>query len=251
MRLLKLANWLSEGDLEKYKRQAEQVQKEQTDLQRMKSEIERLKANLEQTEKELTQAQAQLQINQGFQIELGETQLKLQNLERNAQRYKKDLFEQQKQSKLVSSQLQQAQSALAKSQNWSESIKASVKVADIQKTLSKSEFDTLWGFGIITPKVDFQITTGALSVKGWVLGKKAVAKVLRVSNQGRIILETQVNHSRPSVMQRYPDINTAKDCGFEFAIAVVGIGETAQLNLEAVLADQTVIPLCDLILQTE
>lgn len=250
MRLLKLANWLSEGDLEQYKQQVEQARKEQADLQRVESELERSTANLKQTEKELAQAQAQLQIYQGFQMELGETQLRLQRANEEAQHYKKKLFEQQKQFSLVNSQFQQAKLALAKAQNWTESLKTTVKVLDIQKTLPKKEFDTLWGFGIITPKAEFVITAGSLLVKGWVLGKKSQAKTLRVINQGDILLEAEVYHSRPTVMQRYPDIPTAKDCGFEFSLAVVGMPETVKLNFEAVLEDETVIPLCDLILES-
>ena len=53
MRLTKLANWLSEGDLEKYKQQVEQAQKEQIDMQKMKSEVAQLKSNLEQAQKKL------------------------------------------------------------------------------------------------------------------------------------------------------------------------------------------------------
>ena len=251
MRLFKLANWLSEGDLENYKQQAEQAQKEQTDLLKMKSEIEKLTANLQQTEKELAQAKAQLQINQGFQIELGETQLKLQKLNTETQRLKKDLFEQQKQFNLVSSQLQQTEQTLAIYQDWFELLKIPVRVVDIQKTLPKTEFDTLWGFGIITPTAEFVITTGALSVKGWVLGKKSEAEILRVLSQGKTILETEVSHHRPAVMQRYPDIPTAKDCGFEFSLAVTGMTATANLHLEAVLADRSLVSLCDIVLETE
>ena len=251
MRLQKLANWLSEGDLEQYKEQVKQAQKEQSNVQKMKSEIEEIKSLLQQKDKELAQAQAQLQINKGFQIELGETQLMLQKANAETQKFKKDIFEQHKQLNLANSQLQQAQHSLANSQNWLASLKAVVQIADIQKTLPKQDFETLWGFGIISPKVNASTEFGVLLVKGWVLGKKANAKSLRVSYQDNILLKTIVNQNRPKIMQRYPDIPTARNCGFEFALSISSITKVTKLTLEAALEDKTIVPLCEITLDPE
>ena len=42
LRLPKLANWLSEGDLEKYQAEAQQVVAAQAKMQKMESELEKL-----------------------------------------------------------------------------------------------------------------------------------------------------------------------------------------------------------------
>lgn len=244
MRLLKLANWLSEGDLDKYKQQAQQAQQNQAQFANLESELEKLKNAYQATQKELAQAKAQLQINQGFQIELGETQLRLKKIETEATGYKRELFEQTKELNLTRSQLQQAQQSLARLQNWTQQVKTPIQIKDISKTLPKQSFDTLWGFGIITPKVGSTTIGGAILVKGWVLGKKAQAQILRVISQTELLLETSVKDPRPMVMEQYPDIPTAKNSGFEFSLAVAGILSETQLNLEVVLADQTVLPLC-------
>jgi multidrug efflux pump subunit AcrA (membrane-fusion protein) len=246
LRLLKLANWLSEGDLDKYKQQAKQAQQDQAKLTTMESELEKLRNTYQETQKQLAQAKAQLQINQGFQIELGETQLQLKKIEAEATRYKKELFEQTKELNSTRSQLKQVQQTLAISQNWTEQIKTPIQVTDISKTLPKQNFDTLWGFGITTPEVNSTTITGAILVKGWVLGKKAQAQTLRVIYQTELLLETPVQDSRPIVMERYPDIPTAKNSGFEFALAVAGISTETQLHLEVALADETIVPLCAL-----
>lgn len=251
MRLPKLANWLSEGELEKYQQEAQQAKAAQAQLQKMESELEQCHQNLEQAEKELAQAKAQLQINQGFQIELGETQLKLRQSNSEAQSVKKELFERQKQVNLLESQLSQAKHSLTRSQNWAESIKTPIKVVEIEKTLPKEEFDTLWGFGIISPNVNFVTNTGAIVVKGWVLGKKSQVETLKVAHQAEQILETSVQIRRPKVAEQYPDIPTANKCGFEFCLSVAGISKTAKLKLEAVLQDLSVVPLCDIILNLE
>lgn len=251
MRLTKLANWLSDGDLEKYQQQAQQTQSQ---LQKAKSKLERLDRDLQQAQKELAQTQAQLQINQGFQIELGETQIKLRKVEAQIQSYKHKLFEQQKDFNQTQSQLQQTRQALIRltqAQDWLSQLKIPVKLVDIKKTLPKRDFEVLWGFGIITPKIKSEITTGAILVKGWVLGKKAQAQTLRVLSQNETVLETPVELRRPIVIQQYPDIPTASKSGFEFSLAVTGINQEKVLSLQALLEDRTIVPLCDFVLRPQ
>ena len=249
MKLTKLANWMSDGDLEKYEQKAKQASEAQAQLQKTESKLKELKANFQQAEKELAQSKAQLQINQGFQIELGETQLRLQKAEVEAQRYKKDLFEREKQFNLVKSQLTQAKKALERSQNWMQQIQIPIQVIEIKKTLPKENFDTLWGFGILSPNVELVTNTGALIVKGWVLGKQSEAKTLQVSYQDRQILSTTADIRLPKIASQYPDIPTAHQCGFEFSLSVAGIPGLVELNLEAVLQDETIVPLCAIALQ--
>ena len=251
MRLPKLANWLSEGDLEKYRQKAQQASATTAQLQKTESELTKCQNALKQAEKELAQAKAQLQINQGFQIELGETQLKLRKSNNEAQGFKKELFERQKQLNIIESQLDRAKQSLSRSQNWTQYIKTPVKIAEIKKTLPKENFDTLWGFGIISPKVDFVTSTGAIAVKGWVLGKKSQIETLRVIHQAEQILETRVDLRRPGIAEQYPDIPMANKCGFEFCLSVVGITRTTELQLKAVLQDLSIVPLCAIILQPE
>lgn len=250
MRLLKLANWLSEGDLDKYKQKAQQVQQAEAQLKKTKSELENLSNEFTKSQRDLAQTKALLQINQGFQIELGETQLKLQKSYADAQHYKKELFEQQKEFNLLQSQYKQAQQELARSQNWLQQIKTPIKVVDIQRNLPKNNFDTLWGFGILTPKVESMAIAGSIIVKGWVLGKQSPASTLRVIYQSENLLEVPVKLRRPVVIQRYPDIPSANESGFEFSLAVAGLS-AAEFNLEAILNDQTIVPLCTIILQSE
>ena len=251
MRLPKLANWLSEGDLEKYRQKAQQASATIAQMQKMESELTKCQNALKQAEKELAQAKAQLQINQGFQIELGETQLKLRKSNNEAQGFKKELFERQKQFNVLQSQLSQAKQLLSRSQDWKQYLKTPIKIKKIEKILPKENFDTLWGFGIISPKVDFVTNTGAIVVKGWVLGKKSQVKALKVVHQAEQILETSVTLRRPTIAEQYPDISTANKCGFEFCLSVVGISEATELKLNAVLQDLSIVPLCAIILQPE
>lgn len=252
LKLPKLTNWFKNTDLEKDPQPTLETQdtKDPIDLQKLNLENQKLSDRLKLAQKEIAQLQAQLQIGEGFRIELGETQAKLQLAQAEAQRYKKELFEGQKQFNLIQSQLTQTQQTLAKFENWDRQLNNPIQITNISKTLPKENFDTLWGFGIMSPEVNFTITTGAILVKGWVLGKKAIAQTLKVAYNGTTLLETPVNLRRPRVVQRYPDIPQARDSGFEFSLSVVGISDTAKLSLSAVLADKTTIDLCDIILNS-
>ena len=247
MRLIKLANWLSEGDLEKYQQQAQLASTAQAKLKKAESELDSLKSGFLQVQKELAQSKAQLQINQGFQQELGETQLRLQQAQSKNQSYKKQLFEQTKRLHSLQSQLTQAQQIVAKSQNWVEQIVTPIQVKEINKTLPKQDFDTLWGFGILTPKIGSRTIAGATIVKGWVIGKKARATTLKVTHQDKTILEVPVSLRRPQIAEQYPDISSARNSGFEFPLSVTGISTAVEFDLDAVLEDGTLVPLCAII----
>ena len=249
---MKLTNWFADRESHndyKTDSQAEPLKPKSSTNQ---LQIEKLTQKLQSYQKELTQTKAQLQIQQGFQIELGETQLKLRKVEAELQRSKKDLFEQQKQFSSTQAQYlaaQQSLSTLTQSQSWPSQIKTPVIVSEIVKTLPKQDFETLWGFGILEPNANSTLTSGAILVQGWVLGKRASAKTVRVLYQGQKLLETIVELRRPVVAQQYPDISNARHSGFEFALSVAGIPEAVELVLETQLEDQTLVPLCNFILK--
>ena len=249
----KFANWFKNTDLEKDLQPVEvpETELQKPQKQKFNSENQKLSDRLKQAQKRVAQLEAQLQISQGFRIELGETHAKLQIAEAEVQRYKKELFENQKQLNLIQDRLTQTEQTLARFQNWQQQLKTPIQVTEISKTLPKENFDTLWGFGIMSPEVKFTITTGAILVKGWVLGKQAQARTLKVAYKDTILLETTVNLRRPLVAQRYPDIPTASHSGFEFSLSVVGISATTKLSLSAVLADETAIALCDIVLNPQ
>ncbi|MEN9871039.1 MAG: hypothetical protein RLZZ171_2027, partial [Cyanobacteriota bacterium] len=87
--------------------------------------------------------------------------------------------------------------------------------------------------------------------RGWVLGKKAQAKTVKVIYQGEPLLETTVDLRRPIIAQQYPDILTAGQSGFEFSLAVTGITTETELNLEACLKDETIVSLCNFVLKPQ
>jgi hypothetical protein len=103
----------------------------------------------------------------------------------------------------------------------------------------------------MSPTVETILTTGAIFVRGWVLGKKAQVETVKVLYQGETLLETRVDLRRPVIAQQYPDISLAGQSGFEFSLAVTGINSEIELNLEACLKDETIVSLCNFVLKPQ
>jgi hypothetical protein len=243
---LKLSNWLSNGALEKYQRQAEIAQGK---LKQHEMRIDSLSAQLKQSQTDIERFEAQLKISEGFQVELGETQIELHSVKTQAQRCQQELKIARERLEAIETQHRQATAELSESKNWLKQVRQSIKVVEIKKLLPKEEFDTLWGFGLGSPRANTAIDGGSVAIKGWVLGRKSVVSRVQITFQQQPILNATLGQSRPTVSQQYPDIPGAGNSGFEANLAVIGIPSEIELAIEAVLENEKVIPLCAIRLQ--
>jgi hypothetical protein len=243
---LKLSNWLSGGALERCQRQEEMTQAK---LKQNEIIIDSLRAELKQSQTDVERFQAQLQINQGFQVELGETQIKLQSLKAQAERCQQELKITKDQLTVLEAKHQETSSELSDSKNWLKQVRHPVEVTAVTKLLPKEEFDALWGFGLGSPRLNFVLIGGSITIKGWVLGRRSPVKKVNITFEQELLIEAETGLARPAITQQYPDISGAGNSGFECSVAVVGIPSAAQLAIEAVLEDQSVIPLCAITLK--
>ncbi len=244
--LLKLSNWLSGGALDRYREQARLANAQ---LQQNESEIDNLKIQIQEFQREIEQLQAQLQIRKGFQMELGETQLKLQNKQEELIHCQKQLFTVKNELQKLQAQFQEVNTQLIGYQDWLQQLQAEVEVIAIEKRLPKTEFETLWGFGITTPKPQTLATGGSLLIKGWILGKRAKVNTLEIIYEGQTLLATPVDQPRPQITRQYPDIPKARESGFETSVSIVAMPSEGTLELQAMLEDDTSVPICAIVLQ--
>lgn len=235
----KLANWLSGGLLSKYQKESESSKSK---LLQEQINVDNLKKQLQYTQKEAEQAKAQLLIAKGFQQELGEAQLKVRQLS-----YR--LFQYQEHFKQLKQKEQEPSSAIqVSSTDWYQQLQQTVEVVEI-KRLPPQDFDSLWGFSIASPQAEVKIEGGSTILQGWVLGKKALATAIRINYQGETLVETPVNLPSPHVTQYYPDITAAGNCGFETSLSVVGMPESAKLEIQAVLENEDTVNLSTITLK--
>lgn len=234
---LKLADWLSGGLLSKYKKESEFSQSK---LQQAQINVDNLKKQLQYVQKETEQLKAQLLMAKGFQLELGEVQLKAKQLTQKLWQCQKQLKQQQ--------EIQQNSSVSVSGKDWHKQLQKTVKVSEI-KRLPPEDFDSLWGFSIVSPQADTKIKGGSTIVKGWVLGKKALATAIRINYQGETLVETPTNLPSPHVTQYYPDIAAAAYSGFETSLSVIGMPESAKLEIQALLENEDIVKLSTITLQ--
>ena len=235
---LKLLNWLSGGLLKKYQREAESSK---TKLKQVQINLDNFKKQLQYSQREAEQAKAQLLIAKGFQLELGETQLQLKQASN-------ELLQCQQQLKQQQQGIEQIATQPSNCKDWYQQLQKTVDVLEV-KRLPQEDFDSLWGFSIASPKAETKIKGGSIIVKGWVLGKNALATKIRINHQDEILVETSVNLPSPGVTQYYPDIAAAGKSGFETSLSVVGIPPSAELKIQVLLENKDTINLSIISLQ--
>ena len=238
----KVSNWLSAGSLDQSQKLAEVAEAK---LKQQSNLLESLTKELEQSQLEIERLQAQLQISKGFQIELGETKVELQSAVSEIEDLRQKCTAKQQELEAIVSRQVQAETQLSESQDWFKQVTTPIEIAKISKLLSKQEFDALWGFGLSSPQANTKVTGGAVSLKGWILGRKSPIAKVQVTVNNKIAIEASTGQPSPTIINRYPDIPGAGKSGFECSLSLVTMPQTIDLVLQAVLEDsQKAIPLC-------
>jgi glycosyltransferase involved in cell wall biosynthesis len=117
-------------------------------------------------------------------------------------------------------------------------------LAEIKEvSLSGSDPERLWGRHIDLPKPNTQTEASALDLAGWVLGKSSPAVAVEVVSEGTIVRHLPLNHRRPDIAQAFPDVPGAENSGFRVTISALGTTAEFELGLQAVLQDQSRVPL--------
>ncbi|NET42671.1 sulfotransferase [Okeania sp. SIO2B3] len=116
---------------------------------------------------------------------------------------------------------------------------AIVEILDIHR----AELDTeaLWGFAIDQPKKRSKTNTYTIYVSGWILGKHSKAVEVQLLSEGRLLRKATVSINRPGVAKLYPQVSGVKDCGFQIEVVIIGLPLEGELNIQAVLKNQSTI----------
>lgn len=102
----------------------------------------------------------------------------------------------------------------------------------------------LWGRHVDAPKAGTTTEASALDLAGWVLAKSSQAVAVEVLNEdGTVVRRLPLNHRRPDIAQAFPDVPRAEDSGFRATISALGTTAHFELRLQAVLKDQSRVPL--------
>jgi hypothetical protein len=109
--------------------------------------------------------------------------------------------------------------------------------------LSKFGTERLWGRHIDAPKAGTTSEASALDLMGWVLGKSSPAVAVEVLHEDKVIRRVPLNHRRPDISRAFPDVPGAENSGFRTTVSALGTTAHFELSLQAVLKDQSRVPL--------
>ncbi len=105
----------------------------------------------------------------------------------------------------------------------------------IQASADNSEL--LWGCNIDMPNQGDKTDSHKILFKGWVWGEKYRAIAVELISRGETIEIIAVDQSRHDVLEVYPDISYAKNCGFLVEVEVSKLLQAGEIVLEAVFSD--------------
>jgi glycosyltransferase involved in cell wall biosynthesis len=116
-------------------------------------------------------------------------------------------------------------------------------LAEIKEVaLSEPDLKRLWERYIDTPKADTTTEASALDLAGWVLGKSSQAVAIELLEGEKVIRPLPLNR-RPDIARAFPKVMGAENSGFRATISALGATEHFELGLQAVLKDQSRVPL--------
>lgn len=88
-----------------------------------------------------------------------------------------------------------------------------------------------------------------LTVAGWVVGRSSAAREVQVLFDGALVCRTPVDIERAGVTAQYPADPGAERSGFWVHIGLLGLPQTAQLEVVAMLGDGTPVHLATIVVE--
>jgi glycosyltransferase involved in cell wall biosynthesis len=101
----------------------------------------------------------------------------------------------------------------------------------------------LWGRRVDAPVPGTISEASALDLAGWVLGKSSPAVAIEILENEKVRGRIPFNHRRPDIAKAFPKVAGAQNSGFRTTISALGTDEHFELHLQAVLKDQSRVPI--------
>ena len=114
---------------------------------------------------------------------------------------------------------------------------ALIDVHDVQ--LAPVNPERLRAYSIDAPVQGTTADVYDLEVAGWVLGPDIAAGAVEVHVEGTVLRRVPLDQRRPDVARDYPGVDGAETSGFRTWVSVVGLEPGADLQVRAVLKDES------------
>jgi hypothetical protein len=114
---------------------------------------------------------------------------------------------------------------------------ALVDIRDVQPAPVNPE--RLRAFAIDLPRSDAASDVYDVEIAGWALGQDIPVGAVEIHAEGTVLRRVPLDQQRPDIAQAFPDVDGAATCGFRTWLSVVGLEPGVDLQLRAVLKDET------------
>ncbi len=110
--------------------------------------------------------------------------------------------------------------------------------------VSRADLDSalLVGRHIDLPKPNTEVDGHEFRIMGWVLGRNCPAVAVELAQQGAVFRRVPLHH-RPDVAEAFPQVPGAENSGFKTPVSVSGMAPAFELEVRAVLQDQSRAPI--------
>jgi len=119
-------------------------------------------------------------------------------------------------------------------------------LAEVTEAEQDPAAGTLFGGHLDQPAVGKAADAHAVEVSGWVVGETAKAVAVEVLHGEALLVRTPVVLPRPDLVQAFPERPGIEPAGFSTVVSLIGRDPAAAVEVVAVLADATRIPLARL-----
>ena len=117
-------------------------------------------------------------------------------------------------------------------------------LAEIKEVaLPEPDLERLCGCYVDIPVSGTISEASALDLTGWVLGKSSPAVAMEILENEKVRGRIPFNHRRPDIAKAFPKVAGAQNSGFRTTISALGTDEHFELALQAVLKDQSRVPI--------
>jgi len=125
---------------------------------------------------------------------------------------------------------------------------ALIEFSDV--SLAPLDESRLWGFFLDFPKTGTVVEATAVAIWGWAIGRSSPAVAIEILDERRVIRRVPIDTVREDVAKAYPDAPKSSVSGFGTILRMSG-GLERELDVQAVLKDQSRVPLATLRLRAQ
>jgi hypothetical protein len=113
-------------------------------------------------------------------------------------------------------------------------------VVEIQRVqVAAANNERLRAFSLDAPRGETTSDVYDIEIHGWVLGAQVPAVAVEVHAEGTVLRRAPLDQQRPDVAREYPDAGEAAMSGFRLWVGLIGLEPGVDLQVRAVLADET------------